>query len=100
MKPPASDDRNARRARVVIQAKLRIIGGKGFDVTVTALDAEGCAFIKPNVMLREKQKVAIKLDTLDFVPAIVRHASDEEGEIEFERPLYGPVVEHLLRSHR
>jgi hypothetical protein len=99
MELPASQARLQSSSPVVMRAKLRIIGGKGFDVAVTDLTADGCCIVKPNVELRLKQKVSIKLESLDFIKGSVRWSNETTAGIEFERPLYGPVVEHLQRIY-
>jgi len=86
------------RPPLAMNAKLRIIGSKGFDVSVTDLTVDGCCIVLQNVELRLKQQVSIKLESLDFIKGRINWSSESGAGIEFERPLYGPVVEHLLRT--
>ncbi len=88
------------RPPIAMNAKLRIIGGKGFDVAVMDLTVDGCCIALPGVELRLKQQVSIKLESLDFIKGRISWSSEPGAGIEFERPLYGPVVEHLLRTYR
>jgi hypothetical protein len=99
MDSPATQARQKSRAPVVMNAKLRIIGGKGMDVSVSDLTADGCCIAKPNVELRLKQQISIKLESLDYLKGSIRWASETTAGIEFERPLYGPVFEHLQRIY-
>ena len=88
------------RSPIAMNAKLRIIGGKGFDVAVTDLTVDGCSIALQGVELRQKQAVSIKLESLDFIKGRITWSSETGAGLEFERPLYGPVVEHLLRTYR
>ena len=99
MKPPAAKARAKSGAAVIMNARLRLTGGKGFDVIVTELTAAGCSISRVSVELRLNQPVSIKLDTLDYVKGSISWASDATAGIEFERPLYAPVVEPLQRLH-
>jgi hypothetical protein len=98
--PPRVKARMQGRAPVVMNAKLRIIGGKSIDVYVTDLTAEGCCIVAPKSELRIHQEVSIKLESLDFIKGRIGWSNENAAGIEFERPLYGPVVEHLQRIYR
>ncbi|MGE3692508.1 MAG: hypothetical protein AB7F98_14120 [Novosphingobium sp.] len=69
------------------------------EVTVTDLTADGCAIRLPKAQLRVKQKVSIKLESLEFVTGVVSHFDANAATIQFDRPLYGPVIEHLRRQY-
>lgn len=99
MESQATQARQNSRAPVVMNAKLRIIGGKGVDVSVIDLTADGCRIAKPSIELRVKQQVAVKLESLDYLKGCVRWSDESTAGIEFERPLYGPVFEHLQRIY-
>ena len=99
MDSPATKARQQSRAPVVMNAKLRIIGGKGIDVSVIDLTADGCRIAKPSIELRVRQQVAIKLESLDYLKGSVRWSDDSTAGIAFERPLYGPVFEHMQRIY-
>ena len=99
MQPLAADGRLEFRAPVAMKGKLLIIGGKGVDIAVTDLTIFGCSIIKPPVELRKKQVVSIKLEYLDYVKGIVRWSSQDTAGIEFDRPLYAPVAEHLQKVY-
>jgi hypothetical protein len=43
--------------------------------------------------------VTIKPSTMDGIAGVVRWVSAEGAGIEFDCPLYGPVVEHLQRAY-
>ena len=45
------------------------------------------------------QRIIIKLESMEGTSATVRWVTNEEAGLEFDRPLYGPVVEHLQRIY-
>jgi hypothetical protein len=94
--PPPNDRRN-RRDAVAMTARVRSTGGMVWDVVVTDLTAEGCCIAKPEIRLRDRQRVSIKLEAIDYLLGTVKWAQASTAGIEFDRPLYGPVAEHLQR---
>jgi hypothetical protein len=90
--------RQSERKQVLILAKCRKRAGISDPVSITDLSAEGCSISYPCSTLTVGQKVTIKPATMDGIPGTVRWVSADGAGIEFERPLYGPVVEHLQRE--
>ena len=81
-------------------ARLRSTGGMYWDVVVTDLSAEGCNIAKPDIRLRANQRISIKIESIDYLLGHVKWAAELSAGIEFDRPLYGPVAEHLQRRFK
>ena len=97
MPTPPSNHRRGIRNSVAMTARVRSTGGMVWDVVVTNLTAEGCCIAKPDIRLRAQQRVSIKLESLEYLLGHVKWALESTAGIEFDRPLYGPVAEHLQR---
>ena len=96
--PRSSDDSSrTNRGSVVMTARLRVIGGKGYDAIITDISPTGCSIAMPGIQLRPDQRVAIQPETLEYLLGIVKSSGEATAIIEFDRPLYGPVVDHLKR---
>jgi hypothetical protein len=90
--------RKSERRQVLILAKCRRRAGISDPVSITDLSAEGCSISYPCSSLKVGQPVTIKPATMDGIAGTVRWVTMEGAGIEFERPLYAPVVEHLQRE--
>jgi hypothetical protein len=90
--------RQSERKQVLILAKCRRRAGISDPVSITDLSAEGCSISYPCSTLKIGQQVTIKPATMDGIPGTVRWVTADGAGIEFERPLYAPVVEHLQRE--
>ena len=87
--------RRSNRMPIAAKASLRLTQGTKFDVAVTNLTSEGCCIAARYLSLRTGDYVTLKLADLEYLRAIVRWSNDAMVGLEFTRPLYGPVAEHL-----
>jgi hypothetical protein len=67
-------------------------------VSITDLTIEGCCISYPCSTLEVGQEVTIRPEKMNDISGTVRWVSAEGAGIEFERPLYQPVAEHLQRE--
>ncbi len=81
-----------------ITARCRTSSGMVNDIDVLDLSVAGCLVNKRLMRLVPEERVLIKLHGLGFLPANVVWTEDERAGLEFEEPLYEPVVDHLLRG--
>lgn len=100
MRSSPSNNRRHGRDAVAMTARVRSTSGLALEVVVTDLTAEGCCIAKPNLPLRDRQRVSVKLESIDYQLGTVKWAHMATAGIEFDRPLYGPVAEHLQRQFR
>lgn len=93
--------RRSHRVPVAATAKLRVIRGVKFDILVTNLTSEGCCVVAGHLNLRTGDYVCLKITEMEYLPSIVRWSTDAMAGLEFTRPLYEPVTEHLqAKFHR
>ena len=91
------ESRNAVRHPVWLTASCRTSLGSATDVILSDLSTEGCAVNLAASLLRVGQQVAIRMSSLESLPGRVRWVKGRRAGVKFDRPLYGPVVEHLVR---
>ncbi len=76
-------------------ARCRSRAGGTLDVRVLDLSAFGCMIDRRTASLKPKDRVLIKLQRLAFQAATVIWVEDDRAGLEFEQPLYEPVLEYL-----
>jgi hypothetical protein len=76
-------------------AHCRTATGRDGDVFIVDLTAEGCRIFTKAVPLSEGLRVRIRPGQFETLSGVVRWVRRGFAGIEFDKPLYGPVAEHL-----
>ena len=92
--------RRSERLDVVMAAHCRSRTGFVDRVVISDITREGCRVASAALTVRAGDPVVVKMQSLEGVCGIVRWVLGHTAGIEFTAPLYGPVVEHLHRTHR
>lgn len=69
--------------------------GAYHDVVVFDLSEKGCRFHDPHGALRLEDQITIFLGSIGPFKATVRWRSQDSVGIEFDKPLYTPVLDHI-----
>ncbi len=91
--------RRSERLEVVLPARCRSRTGFLDRGTISDLSAEGCRFESFALTLHAGDLVVINPEGIEGICGKVRWVKGHSAGIEFERPLYAPVVDHLHRRH-
>lgn len=66
---------------------------------ISNISPEGCC-IRPNsVRFRVGTRIMIRPPDMEVLTGVVRWISGGVAGIEFDRPIYGPVLDHLIGMH-
>ena len=92
---------NERRARLPVRMRACCRTRSGFrdDVVITDLSTGGCRIESRSTTLRPGDLVLVRPEGLEGQPGVVCWVERNCVGIKFERPLYGPVVEHICQKH-
>jgi len=93
------EERRSERHGVVLPAKVRTCSGFLDRVTIVDLSEWGCRIESRALALRKGDLVVVRPQGIEGICARVCWVHGDAAGIEFDRPLYGPVVEHLVREH-
>ena len=63
------------------------------------ISAEGCCVTTRGLFYRVGASVIIRPEGLEGIAGTVRWVEGCRAGVQFERPLYGPVLEHLVSVH-
>ncbi|NOW46784.1 hypothetical protein FHW96_002948 [Novosphingobium sp. SG751A] len=92
-------NRQAIRRPLTMSARCRLMSGLQDNVTVSDLSTHGCRIATRTLSLAVGTRVMLKLDGLEAISCTVRWVESGQCGLQFERPIYEPVVEHLCRLH-
>lgn len=63
------------------------------------ISTHGCCVRTRSLYLTIGMRVMIKPDGIEAISGVVRWIADRQAGVEFDNPLYGPVVDHLSGLH-
>lgn len=95
----APDHRRLTRHRLALRATLRTGLRTPIPGVICDLSVNGCSLSSPCPLEPEGTRVYVRPEGLGAIAGHVRWAIPGRIGIEFESPLYEPVVDHLLRLH-
>lgn len=90
-----TEARNSPRFEVAVQGRYRTGNGSARDVPVIEISETGCRFYDRFGRLMPDSELSIKIETIGPILATVRWSKDYIVGVEFQRPIYGPVLEYI-----
>lgn len=87
--------RNEERHPIEVWGQYRTVSGVRRDVILKDLSATGCRFYDRFSGLTANTTIQLRIDQLGPFPAAVRWNEAGYIGVEFDRPLYGPVFDHI-----
>jgi hypothetical protein len=72
----------------------------GLIVELEVLDISPFGFMvdRRTWSVRQDERILVKFPELAFLPATVLWVEDDKAGLVFERPLYEPVLDHMMRQ--
>lgn len=90
--------RRGQRHLVTIQAQCRTQSGLRDVGHISDISPEGCCVTTNSLFVRVGVRVLIKPDGMEGLSGIVRWIEGNRAGVQFDAPLYGPIVEHLSQQ--
>ena len=90
--------RRSHRNLSILSVRCRVGHGYSPQVWLTDLSAEGCHLVIRAGTLKPEQRVVIKAQGIEGLPAVVIWVVGTRAGVEFDRPLHHAVVDHLLNA--
>jgi len=63
---------------------------------ISDISAEGCCVSTDSLFFKVGTRVVIRPEGMEGITAIIRWISREKTGVQFDSPLYGPIVDHLV----
>lgn len=99
MSQPATECRRSRRLTLAMPARCRMLSGFLEDVVLRDVSTEGCRIMGFTLNLRPGSKIVVRPVGMEGLGATVRWAAGHEAGVEFDRPLYPAIPEHMQRCY-
>ena len=91
------NQRRTLRAGVTITATCRTATGRHGDVVIVDLSETGCRVFAKALPLSAGLRLRIRPQQFESLAGVVCWVNQGFAGIDFDKPLYGPVAEHLQR---
>ena len=89
-----SNARKAERHELAVHGNYRM-RGKRHDIFFIELSDQGCRFYDRHSPLEAEDVINLRIENLGPFEATVRWRDAKYVGVQFERPLYGPVFDHI-----
>lgn len=94
----ARDFRRFLRTRIAARGSMRF-KGRGYELKLEDLSEQGCQFwIARSAGLPVRSTISLYIDTLGPFNATVRWSKDGWIGVEFDLPVYPPVLRHIRKT--
>ncbi|WP_176399829.1 PilZ domain-containing protein [Novosphingobium sp. B 225] len=90
--------RRSNRLHLVLPARCRSRSGFVDRVVISNLSEHGCRIDSLGLILGVGDMVVVRPEGLEGQTGVIRWIKGHSAGIEFDAPLYPPVVEHLHRT--
>ncbi|MEZ5742384.1 MAG: PilZ domain-containing protein [Sphingomonadaceae bacterium] len=87
------------RRPVMMAAQCRTQSGLRDRGEISDISETGCCLRAQSLFFRVGARIVIKPEGIEGLVGIVRWISNECAGIEFETPIYGPVLDHLCAQN-
>lgn len=88
-------ERKENRYPVSVQGRYRTGSGVPKDVDVLDISESGCRFFDRFGRLTPGSEISFRVGKIGPIIARVRWSRDQVVGVEFENPIYGPVLDHI-----
>ena len=82
-----------------IRARCRTLSGLRDQGEIQDISEHGCRITMPSLNAAVGCHVIVTPEHMEGIAGIVRWRAQGVAGVEFDHPLYGPIVEHLGRLH-
>ena len=91
--------RCGNRNQVTLAAQCRTSTGIRDEGYLSDLSPEGCCISTRGILFMVGARVLVKPHGMEGLSGIVRWIDGHRAGVEFDSPLYGPIVEHLAAHY-
>lgn len=95
----ACKPRRADRKPVVLSAQCRTQSGLRDQGSISDISPEGCCVTTNSLFFRVGTRVVIRPEGMEGLTGTVRWIAGERAGVEFDNPIYAPVVDHLAERY-
>ena len=82
-----------------MSAQFRTQSGMRDKAEISNISAEGCCITTRNIFVKIGSRVVIRPEGLEGLTGVVRWIDGNRAGVEFDTPLYVPVVDHLSERY-
>lgn len=90
--------RRSERRSVLMRVQCRSQSGFRDTAEISDISNEGCCLLMQGLHFRVGARLTIRPEGFEGLPGVVRWVRGDLAGVEFDRPLYGPIVDYMASS--
>jgi hypothetical protein len=91
--------RGEERKAVDLSARCRTFSGLRDQAYITNISTQGCCVKCQGLLFDVGMRLVMQIEGMEGIVGLVRWVSRQQAGVEFDAPLYAPIVEHLTQLH-
>lgn len=91
--------RRSERRSVSMPVQCRTQAGLRDRGEISDISSEGCCVRTYSLCFRVGTRIVLRPEGMEGLTGVIRWVAGDVAGVEFDRPIYGPVVEHLANTH-
>lgn len=98
--PDTVNPRRSERQQVTLAVQCRTLSGMRDTGEISDITAEGCCLRTRSLFFRPGTRLIVKPQGMEGMSGVVRWVRGDQSGIEFDRALYGPIVDFIAQQNR
>lgn len=91
--------RRSERHQVALPVRCRTQAGLRDSGEISDISPEGCCVRMRGIYFRVGTRIVLRPQGMEGLSGVVRWVTGDLAGVEFDRPLYAPVLNHLASAH-
>lgn len=91
--------RRTDRKPIAMAAQCRTVTGMRDQAVLSDISAEGCCITTRGILFLVGARIVIKPEGFEGLTGVIRWIDGHRAGVQFDVPLYGPIVDHFARVH-
>ena len=96
---PSINPRKEARSQLTLAAKCRTATGMRDEGFLSDVSSDGCCITTRGMLFIAGARVLVKPHGMEGLSGVVRWIDGHKAGVQFDSPLYGPIVEHLAQRY-
>jgi hypothetical protein len=97
--PDIPENRRSQRSEVYLTAQCRTQSGLRDMGVIADISSDGCRVRTNGLFFKVGTRVVIRPEGMEGLTGVIRWIKGDYAGVEFDRQIYTPVLEHLVRAH-
>lgn len=91
--------RQSERKLLTMAVQCRTQSGLRDRGTISDISSEGCCISTDSLFFKVGTRIVIRPEGMEGITGVVKWIGSDKAGVQFDCPLYGPIIDHLAAHH-